>query len=223
MGVLVSFGFKRGRASSCCFYHPERDIRCVVHGDDFAFTGYDEDLNWVQAQMESRFLCKVAGRLGPPPAGSASAATAGGAAATSELRFLTRVVRWTPAGLKYEADPRHAELLLRDLERLEGPTVRASLSTPCLKRTVEAEEEAVPLEKSRVEAYRGLAARVNYLALDRPDLAFAAKGCCRRMTNPSSLDWSALVCLARYVAGRPRLVYDFLGKTRSHRLIEYIE
>eukprot|EP00969_Alexandrium_andersonii_P055119 2429244-Alexandrium_andersonii.AAC.1 len=46
-----SFGFARGRASSCCFYHPEWDVRCVVHGDDFTFAGYDVDLDAVEAFM----------------------------------------------------------------------------------------------------------------------------------------------------------------------------
>ena len=40
--VLVDAGLKRGQASPVIFFHPERDIWCVVHGDDFRFTGEDE-------------------------------------------------------------------------------------------------------------------------------------------------------------------------------------
>ena len=32
--------------------------------------------------------------------------------------------------------------------------------------------------------YRGLAARLNYLALDRADVQHAAKECCRSMSRP---------------------------------------
>merc|ERR1712005_42236 len=32
---MESIGFKRGIASPCVVYHPERNIRCVIHGDDF--------------------------------------------------------------------------------------------------------------------------------------------------------------------------------------------
>eukprot|EP00969_Alexandrium_andersonii_P038319 1678679-Alexandrium_andersonii.AAC.1 len=39
--VLESFGFVRGKASACCFYSAELDARCVVHGGDFTFAGYD--------------------------------------------------------------------------------------------------------------------------------------------------------------------------------------
>eukprot|EP00969_Alexandrium_andersonii_P168848 7462627-Alexandrium_andersonii.AAC.1 len=51
-------------ASACCFYHPDRDLRCVVHGDDFTFAGYDPDLDWAERVMTESFLCKVEGRLG---------------------------------------------------------------------------------------------------------------------------------------------------------------
>ena len=54
--VLESFGFVRGKASAWCFCHPARDLMCVVHGDEFTFTGYDSDLDWARGQMESRFL-----------------------------------------------------------------------------------------------------------------------------------------------------------------------
>eukprot|EP00969_Alexandrium_andersonii_P028462 1242487-Alexandrium_andersonii.AAC.1 len=30
------------------------------------------------------------------------------------MRLLSRVVRWTPEGLRYEAGPRHAEQLIRE-------------------------------------------------------------------------------------------------------------
>eukprot|EP00969_Alexandrium_andersonii_P200310 8848201-Alexandrium_andersonii.AAC.1 len=43
--ALESFGFSRGKASACCFYNAELDVRCVVRGDDFAFAGCDPDLD----------------------------------------------------------------------------------------------------------------------------------------------------------------------------------
>ena len=33
--VMEGLGFQRGLANPCAFYHPEREIRVVVHGDDF--------------------------------------------------------------------------------------------------------------------------------------------------------------------------------------------
>eukprot|EP00969_Alexandrium_andersonii_P050421 2213830-Alexandrium_andersonii.AAC.1 len=42
--ILDSFGFARGTASARCFYNAKLDARCVVHGGNFTFAGYDEDL-----------------------------------------------------------------------------------------------------------------------------------------------------------------------------------
>ena len=57
-------GFTRGAASACCFYHKQRDLRCIFHGDDFVFVGNDADLLWMEEQMRQRFLVKVVGKLG---------------------------------------------------------------------------------------------------------------------------------------------------------------
>ena len=134
--TLESLGFERGKASTCCFLHRERGLRCVVHGDDFTFTGLDGDLDWVQAQMEKHFLCKVNGRLG------------GDSADLREVRLLNRVIRWGPAGIRYEADPRHTEQLVRDLELLGEPSVRSPLTSPGLKRTPESVASATSLPLS---------------------------------------------------------------------------
>eukprot|EP00969_Alexandrium_andersonii_P367854 15471603-Alexandrium_andersonii.AAC.1 len=53
--------------------------------------------------MTESFLCKVEGRLG------------GDSGDLKEVHLLSRITRWAPSGLKYEADPRHAEQLARDL------------------------------------------------------------------------------------------------------------
>eukprot|EP00969_Alexandrium_andersonii_P111121 4905304-Alexandrium_andersonii.AAC.1 len=101
--ALQGLGFVHGKASARCFYHPGRDIRRVVRGDEFTFTGYDPDLGWAEKVMTESFLCKVEGRLG------------GDSGDLKEVRLLDRISRWAPSGLKYEADPRHAEQLARDL------------------------------------------------------------------------------------------------------------
>eukprot|EP00969_Alexandrium_andersonii_P087899 3877494-Alexandrium_andersonii.AAC.1 len=57
-------------------------------------------------------MCKVEGRLG------------GGPSDLQEVELLNRIIRWTPSGLLFEADPRHAEQLLRDLREFELSGVR---------------------------------------------------------------------------------------------------
>ena len=36
---LRKLGFVQGLSSPCCFHHREKQLRCVVHGDDFTFAG----------------------------------------------------------------------------------------------------------------------------------------------------------------------------------------
>ncbi len=47
-----------------------------------------------------------------------------------ELRVLNRVIQWTPAGLRYEADPRHAEIVVRGVA---GADRAFSVSGTCSK------------------------------------------------------------------------------------------
>eukprot|EP00969_Alexandrium_andersonii_P182442 8061192-Alexandrium_andersonii.AAC.1 len=62
--------------------------------------------------MNDQFMCRVEGRLGVGPSD------------LQEVKLLHRIIRWTPGGLLSEADPRHAEQLLRDLRESEPPGVR---------------------------------------------------------------------------------------------------
>ena len=68
------------------------------------------------------------------------------------------------------------------------------------------ETELGPREASE---YRAAAARLNYLALDRPDILFASKECSRRMSAPRNGDWTAIKRVDRYLLGKPRLVWKF--------------
>ena len=100
---LVDIGFEQGVASPCCFWHPIWKVSVVVHGDDFTALGTPEGLNHYEAGMCKSFECKLKGRLGRKSGD------------LKEMRVLNRIVRINDRGLRYEADPRHAELLARSL------------------------------------------------------------------------------------------------------------
>ena len=65
------------------------------------------------------------------------------------------------------------------------------------------------LNAEQATTFRALAAKANYLALDRPDLAFAAKELCRAFAQPTATDVIALKRLVRYLKGRTRMVYSY--------------
>ncbi len=49
--ALGRLGFAQGRASPCCFTHKTRDLRLVVHGDDFTNAGAKPDLDWFEKEL----------------------------------------------------------------------------------------------------------------------------------------------------------------------------
>jgi hypothetical protein len=100
---LVDLGFEQGVASPCCFKHPKWNVSVVVHGDDFTALGTPEGLDLYESGMCKAFECKLKGRLGR------------GENDLKEMRVLNRIVRIDDYGLRYEADPRHVELLARSL------------------------------------------------------------------------------------------------------------
>jgi hypothetical protein len=194
---LVALGFAKGRASPCCYFHARLEVRCIVHGDDFVLTGRAEALDEVKAGMHKRFLLKELGRLG------------GDQGELRELRVLNRVIRWTPAGLKYEADPRHAEIVVRGVAGAERALSAPGTSS---KDFESPDEEDLPEATARL--FRSFAARANYLAMDRPDISQATKELCRRMSAPKAADLRALSRVARYLVGACRVVYEYPWQQR---------
>ena len=57
--------------------------------------------------------------------------------------------------------------------------------------------------------FRGVVARCNYLAFDRPDIQFATKEICREMSKPTTGSLRRLKRLGQYLKGKPRLVWSF--------------
>ena len=45
---LIDIGFVKGRASTCVFWHPQRDIEVLVHGDDYVAEVDKNDLLWFE-------------------------------------------------------------------------------------------------------------------------------------------------------------------------------
>ena len=71
--------------------------------------------------------------------------------------------------------------------------------------------------------YRALAARANYLALDRPDIAYATKELCRDFGTPTKHSVERLKRLARYLKHHPRLVWEFNYQDNCQKLDVFID
>ena len=76
----------------------------TVHGDDFASTGTEASLRWLDGKLSEAYELKTK-YLGPDVARGH----------VSEMRVLNRVIAWSEDGITYEPDQRHAELIIKDM------------------------------------------------------------------------------------------------------------
>ena len=98
---MTKWGFTIGRYNPCMYYHPGRKMRCLVHGDDFVCVAEAIDLKWLEDRLKERFEIK-----------SKTMGLRDGE--SREERILNRVIRVTEDGWEYEADQRHADLIIRE-------------------------------------------------------------------------------------------------------------
>lgn len=63
--ALISIGFKQGAAPPCVFYHKDRDISTVAHGDDFTFLATESNLLWFRNELKKVFQIDDRGIMGP--------------------------------------------------------------------------------------------------------------------------------------------------------------
>ena len=193
---LEQIGFTRGVSTPVSFYHAGRGISLVVHGDDFTFTGYEEDLEWVAAQMKEWFQLKVRARLGPDVKDD------------KEAVLLGRILRWHTWGISCEADPKYR---LRIMAAFGFEESSKPLNSPGVKDEDRASEVAGEWQGEDKE-YRAIAATINYLALDQPDIQYASKEACRNMAAPDKAAWAKLKRIGRYLVGRKQVVWKFPWK-----------
>ena len=118
------------------------------------------------------------------------------------------MVRANDAGWEYECDQRHVEIILEHLRLTEAKP----LGTPGVEDTTakNSEDDAeIPLSAPEASLYRAVVARANYISQDRPDLQYAVKELCRRISDPREASMMKLKRLGRYLKGQPRVVSLF--------------
>ena len=203
--VLIGLGFERGTASPCVFVHKERGVRMMVHGDDFMAVGTKAEVYWIRDEIKKVFECKEE--------------IMGSSKEESKcLKVLNREIRWTTEGIEIEGDCRHVAAIVRGL----GITECKGLAIPADKEDT-LEREDVDLSGAQATAYRSIAARCNYLSLDRPDMQYATKRCCKAMCKPTARDWERLRRLGRYLKRNPRLIQSLEWQDPYSSLHVYVD
>ena len=197
----------------------------MVHGDDFVAVGKEEDLQDTERTLKQRYKLKVE-TLGNDEKD------------LKETRVLNKVIRISSAGLGLEADPRHAELLVKALG-LEGAwvsktpgvkhssvrgqggetEVRKQESGACGKRRVERQDgevsrrRAPPEVDEDVSECEGLVEVEAGVSVVDP---WKEEGEGEEMTAEDARSFRAVVARLNYMVGdRPDMQYAVKGMARS--------
>jgi len=114
-GKLEHEGYRQGRSVPTVFRHEEKNLSGAVHGDDFTFLGFEEDLLDLVELLKSWFELKVTGILGPDDKDD------------KEIVILGRTVKWHQGGISILADRKYADSIMKycsinsDSKGLGGP------------------------------------------------------------------------------------------------------
>ncbi len=86
-------------------------MRTFVHGDDFVTCWGRDECRWFREALEGRFdiKTKVVGR---------------GSGEEREERILNRIIRATAEGWELEADQRHADIIIKQLNLVNANGVK---------------------------------------------------------------------------------------------------
>ena len=90
----------------------------------------------------------------------------------------------------------------------------------CVHATLGAEDndshaDARDMSSADATLYRRAAARINYIALDRPDLSFASRVASSHMSSSKEGDYQLIKRIIRYLQGKPRVAIRYQFKDAS--------
>lgn len=89
-----------------------------------------------------------------------------------EARTLNRILRVAEDGWEYEADQRHADLIVQET----GADGTSTLTHPGGdKKVMEEEDKSEELVGAEATMFRAVAASATYLSADRPDVQYSVK------------------------------------------------
>ena len=122
---VKKWGFQLVLSSKNLFHHKENRVSGLTHGDDFVLTGPTKRLTEFENEMTSVYPIKAKIiSLGSP----------------KSIKTLNRRLHWGKEGIVYQHDPRHIDVLVKDLGLENGNSVQ----TPATPEVTEEEKPEPP-------------------------------------------------------------------------------
>ena len=158
-----------------------------MHGDDFLSGGTRSQLGWLEKVMDKHFEAKHT-EMGESRSLKKS------------IVMLNRRISWRTHGTMYEPDTKHCQRIVEALnlqsknsgitssqgKRDRSATRRMLMGIQKDQTQRESTDEHLSEEKARL--YRSTVARLNYWAVDRPDLQHAVRVCSKAAAKPTADD-----------------------------------
>lgn len=168
-------------ANNYTFYHEQKELHCIVHGDDFVNTGPDKSLRWLEETWKKEF--KIKARL------------------NNNSKILNRITRYTDNGIELEAELRHAGLIVQQF----GLESAKELSCPSAHEIIKGDSFG-KLNSEYTTQFKSIVARAYYLSMRRPEIQVAVKKLATSMSAPTNQIQKELKHLGRYIQVKPRPV-----------------
>ena len=131
-----------------------------------------------------------------------------------QITILNKCLEWRRDGQHYEPDPRHAEIIAREM----GVASSASVVTAGVKMFAVPEEDDPLLGPSGATIFRRIVARANFLSEDRMDIQTAVKEAARNIALPRQYHMDKLLIVAKYLVGHMRYVTKFSRREQVHAI-----
>ena len=208
---LKSKGIDVGKANRALFRSAK--LKGLCHGDDFVVKGPPDALKEFEDFLAEAFDLRPVKKAGF------------GAGLDKVLCILNRAVTFDDEHkrITLEADRKHLDQVLRDLELVEAKTVL----TPRVKHTLKEQQdidESEVLPPKEATLYRSACMRMKYFEQDRMDISETLKCLAQHMAAPRRGHMTELKRLVRFVKGRPRELMEYaLQARRGADLFVYVD
>ena len=116
-------------------------------------------------------------------------------------------------------DQRHIDIVVNEFGLKDAKPVSTLVSKEDVERMLQ--DLGAPLDPTQSTQHRAMAARPDYLALDRPDVQFVTKEASKYMANLTGCDLLLMKRPARHLKGNPRLVQTFRWQRVQPELCTY--
>ena len=157
---MVDLGFRPVGSTLCLYYHPSWGIRVVGHVDDLMCVGPRSGLDTFVAKLKCVY--ELTSMFLGPDAGE-----------EQEGKFLGRSICWRTNGVTWTGNLKLVKEALGEWDMCEAKEAE----TPGMTEEYDVQSflNADLMSKESAAKYRRTAAKLNYLALDNPLIAFASK------------------------------------------------